>query len=235
MIEALHQFVIDHGRLDPQGGNYRAIARYTAIPGLELVSSWKYGSPESSGPAGLYTRPASGDALGIEWSLWIRTGKTWRGWGYVKPWALPIHIQIGIGGQQMFSETGDVTWRPPISFKRASEADIRITNAAPESLDPPSFLTVLKSHIQGRRGDRELSQPGRNPRPTPAKGSMIFETELTPYPVLQFSLDPKQSKLYPILKTDCPDPMIVKRIAWYTEPAGEARIVRLYGRPEWME
>jgi hypothetical protein len=169
-------------------------------------------------------RPSSGDALAIDWSVWIGFGSHWRGYGSVRTWARVDDLEIWIAGAGPFTSVeGRIDLHPPIKRPAAEFKSVKVRNSAPNP-------RLASGHIQlrlsipghGIVGGFDFSfvslRTGESGR-VQMRGSTMNFAE----PRIEFSVDKN-----PTAEVE------VSTLLFKTQPVGAARVERLYGVPEWM-
>ena len=89
-------------------------------------------------------RPSSGDPLAIAWSVWIRIGAKYWGWGSVRTWARNDDLEIWICGKGPYTTVDDsMEIHPPICATALSLKTIRIRNAAPNEREAAGCVCLM--------------------------------------------------------------------------------------------
>lgn len=152
-------------------------------------------------------RPASGAPLGIAWSFWIYTRRRAWGRGMVKDWAQPGYLQFNVAGMFTGAECGYFPIRPPRRYDHDAPVLVGVLNHA------GAVRAVGRVILTGRAETGELGMTVRAERP--------FDVKARGAELLDFGRGHEGADF------------IVDQFEFVTEPTGEFRVGRLYGRPEW--
>lgn len=160
-------------------------------------------------------RPTSGDALAIDWSVWIGFGSHWRGYGSVRTWARTDDLEIWIAGVGPFtSAEGRIDLSPVIKRPAADFKYVKVRNSAPNPRRASGCVQFAAS--------------------VPAHGNIAT------FNYCFRSLPTGESEQVPAMFCALLEPHLtvgteveVSTLLFKTQPVGDARVERLYGVPEW--
>lgn len=90
-----------------------------------------------------FARPTSGDALAIDWSLWIHFRGRYWGWGSVRTLARNDDLEIWIGEHGPYTTAGNSIEFPPPGINANFEA-LRVKNSAPNPRAASGSVAVVR-------------------------------------------------------------------------------------------
>jgi hypothetical protein len=152
-------------------------------------------------------RPSSGDAIGIDWSLWFRFGSRYWGWGSVRSIARNDDLEIWIAGRGPFTTAeNSMEIHPRILASSAELQSIKIRNSAPNPRNAAGKITL--------------------------RGSGTYVCEL----YYRFGVFPLASGKSVMVATGyIPEGIYqIRELALEISPVGASRVEKLYGVPEWL-
>lgn len=156
-------------------------------------------------------RPTSGDAVSIDWSVWIGFGSHWRGYGAVRTWARFDDLEIWIAGVGPFtSATGRIDLNPVIKAPAGDFKYVKVRNSAPNPRRASGLVQLIAT--------------------SPSQGTVAT------FDYCFRSLPTGESEQVPgiwIELYETPHEVEVSILFFKTGPVGAARVERLYGVPEW--
>lgn len=159
-----------------------------------------------------FARPTSGDALAIDWSLWIHFRGRYWGWGSVRTLARNDDLEIWIGEHGPYTTAGDSIEfpEPGICVKRDCKFPLfRIKNAAPNARDAAGVVSmIIDRHFLAAVWADDIARDQRIPVPFTVRSG-----ETLPF-------------------FDATN-ITVGKLEIKMEPTGSAWISKLYGVPEW--
>lgn len=89
-------------------------------------------------------RPSSGEAASIDWSLWLRFGQRYFGWGSVRTIARNDDLEIWIGDAGPYSTAENfMELHPPIFAEREGFRFIKVRNAAANPRSAAGEITLI--------------------------------------------------------------------------------------------
>jgi hypothetical protein len=156
-------------------------------------------------------RPTSGDAVSIDWSLWIGFGDHWRGYGAVRTWARFDDLEIWIAGVGPFTSIeGRIDLYPAIKRPAIDFKYVKVRNSAPNPRRASGHVQLAAS--------------------APAHGAVaMFDYCFRSPPTGESEQVPGiWFELY-----ESGYEVEVSTLFFKTVPVGAARVERLYGVPEW--
>ena len=107
------------------------------------LGSWKLGQNIVLAEYVNPQRPTSGDAIGIDWSLWFRIFGHYYGWGSVRTWARNDDLEIWIGQAGPYTTAESfIDLHPPLFIEREGLRFIRVRNAAPNPRDAAGSICI---------------------------------------------------------------------------------------------
>ena len=167
----------------------------------------RYSDPRYDFAPRALARPASGAPLGIAWSFWIYTRRHAWGRGMVKDWAQPGYLQFNVAEMFTGAECGYFPVRPPRRYDHDARILVGVLNHA------GTVPAVGRVTLTGRAETGELGMTARVER--------------------RFDVKPHGAQLLDFGNGYEGADFILDQFEFTTEPTGEFRVGRLYGRPEW--
>lgn len=184
-----------------------AFTRYDPHKIVNVTGPHDSGEPAVEWRPEILARPPSGAPVGIAWSFWICTRRHAYGYAKVQDWARPGNLMFNVAEMITGAECGCFTVRPP----RRYDHDARILVAVINQSGP--VQAVGRVTLNGRAETGELGMKVRVERP--------FDVAARGIQMLDFGNGYEGADF------------IFDEFEFRTVPAGEFRVGRLHGRPEW--
>lgn len=165
------------------------------------------GAPALKWRPEILARPPSGAPVGIAWSFWIYTRRHAYGRAMVRDWARPGNLMFNVAEMITGAECGYFMVRPP----RRYDHDARILVAVINQSGPVQAVGRVTLTGRAETGELGMNVSIERPFDVAARGVQMLDFG-SGYEGADFILDKFEFKTY---------------------PAGEFRVGRLHGRPEW--